>query len=367
MYIKYLKNNLGNLLKDKSGNFALITALVLPLLIASGGLAIDIANQVSLKTRFQAASDSVSLTIATRVAKGDLTVEAAEDFGVRLLAAQMANDINRFSELTISPEVTVTEVIDGGVSTWDVSVGGRASQRTTAFSMILGEERTNVSVASVARAGKEEVQGAFSMALVVDVSGSMRSRLSSGVTRLDALKAAANGLFGQFEEADPDSKYVRTGVSTFAYGVIDKSKMEWGSKSAESVVNSSKAKGGTASTNSFKWAWQKLKSKNKTEANAHKDKNGQVAPERFILFMTDGSNNDDPDDVKTKRLCDKARKDGIKVYSIALGAPTKAKVLMQACSFTQAEYYEANTAHELIEAFKNIGLSANKSLTRLVK
>ena len=71
----------GNLLKSKDGNFALLTAVIAPVVLVAGGLALDVANMNSLKGRLQAASDSVALVIATRIAKGNLSVDEAEAYG----------------------------------------------------------------------------------------------------------------------------------------------------------------------------------------------------------------------------------------------------------------------------------------------
>lgn len=179
MFTEPLKHKIIELSKDKRGNFAMIAAVVAPLLLAGGGLAIDLANQAALKTRFQAASDSVSLAVATRIANGTTTVAEAENFGTLLLNAQMANDYSRFSNLTIEPVVEVTEVINGGISTWDVKVGGTATQDTTPFAAFLNKETTSATVASIAQSGNEEIQGALSMAVIIDVSGSMGTELES--------------------------------------------------------------------------------------------------------------------------------------------------------------------------------------------
>lgn len=366
MTMKFLRTTFKSLSKDKSGNYALIAALLVPLLLASAGLAIDIANQMALKTRFQAASDSVSLAVATRIANGDLTIANAEEFGTRLLLAQMSNDHSRFSNLQIAPLVKITEVINGGVSTWDVNVGGTATQDTTPVTAFLNKKTTSAKVTSLARSGIEGIQGAFSMAFVVDVSGSMRRAMSNGERKIDVLKRVAEDLFIQFNEADVDNKYVRTGVSSFASELVKTSNMEWGTSAASVLIASSRAKGGTATTPSFEWAYNEFKPENIQETDAHKHMNGQK-PERFIVFMTDGDNDSNTDNTKTKELCNKARDGGIKVYTIAIKAPKEAQELLEDCAFSAANYFEADTASELVDTFKSIGLSVIKSQTRLVK
>lgn len=369
MYRKLFNGKLNRLIKDKSGNFALVTALILPVLFTGTGLAIDVVNQISLKAKFQSASDSVSLVLATRITKGTMSSDDAVEFGTRLLNAQMSADYDRFSDLHVVPKINVVKVVDGGVTTYDIEVGGEATQAVSVLSQVsayLGKSKTGVAVSSVARAGNEDVQGAFSMAFVVDVSGSMGWKMSNGERRIDALKRAADALFVQFDEADKEAKYVRTGVSTYASNIVKTSELEWGTSAASSLIKSSWASGGTASTKAFKWAYKAVRPSNNTETKAHQSKNGQE-PSRFILLMTDGSNNNSSDDRKTKKFCDKARDESIVVYAVALDAPKEGKELMGYCAFSSAEYFEAETADALVNAFQNIGAETKKSLTRLVK
>jgi Flp pilus assembly protein TadG len=173
MFTNPLKQTFTQLSKDKRGNFAMMAAIVTPLLLAGGGVALDLANQTAMKTRFQAAADSVSLTVATRIANGDLTVANAEDFGEKLLLAQMTSDNSRFSDLKVLPEVNIQEIKSGGNTTWNVKVGGRVSQSTTPFSKLMGYDEMEVEIASTSTNSTISAQGALSMAVVVDVSGSM--------------------------------------------------------------------------------------------------------------------------------------------------------------------------------------------------
>lgn len=474
MLTKPMKQNVIELCKDRRGNFAMIAAIVAPLLLAAGGLSLDIANQAALKTRFQAASDSVSLAVATRIANGDLTIANAQNFGARLLKAQMANDSSRFSNLKVTPKVRITENKNGGSSIWDVEVGGTATQDTTPFSSFLNKETISVNVSSVAQSGTDDQQGALSMSIVVDISLSMDWKLdkttseglasnlkipisearritntmnriaskfnlsakdmtyiienyihsdcdamannsssrraflsaigkhsiqSAGTAlnicrgiaaatktelshqeaiehanflvstvypqkKIDALKDALKGLFKQFDASDPSKTYVRTGLSAYSFGVIGDTDMEWGSDSAAYYASRMRPRTYTSSTNSVKWAYNQLKSSNSTEATKHADKNGQY-PDRFILFMTDGDNTYRSDDTATKSYCDKAKADGIKVYSVAFAAPDRGKKLLKNCASSDEYYFTPNTAADLIAAFKDIGSKTSASVTRL--
>ncbi|MEW7007796.1 TadE/TadG family type IV pilus assembly protein [Lentilitoribacter sp. EG35] len=466
------------LLRSQEGSMAMMTALVTPVLLMGAGLAIDISNMTALKTRFQSASDSVSLAVASRIANGDLSIANAESFGSALLLAQMESDDARFSNLTVTPTVEVTETSIGINKTWNVKIGGTASQDTTPFAGFFGKDRMDVSTSASAVTGTEEIQGALSMAVVVDVSGSMGWELDPtspeylsetlGLTtaqsnkvstkmneaaaypyyltaenmtyilenfvfddcgsmgnnktdriafltaigmstntskydtkqmcklttfsskngwisqqtaidnvqtlvsvahpqiKIDALKQALGELFTQFSTADPTQSYVRTGLSAYAYGVRGDTDLEWGTSSASNYASAMYASGGTASTNSVKWAYNELKNSNATEATEHYNKNGQT-PDRFILFMTDGDNNYSSDDTSTKSYCDQAKADNITIFSVAFAAPEGGQELLSYCASSEDNYYEPETASELITAFKNIGVSSTKTLTRLTQ
>lgn len=466
---------IARMLKSRDGNMAMMTALLTPVLLMGSGLAMDISNMTAMKTRFQAAADSVSLAVASRIANGNLTVANAEQFASALLIAQMESETSRFANLTVVPTVDITETTDLGTTSWDVKIGGTVGQDTTPFSSFFGKDRMDVSLTSSAVTGTEDIQGALSMSVVVDVSGSMgwdleptsNETLSStfgltswqatkvnekmtavvstfGLTtenmtyilenyvfndcvamgdntsdreafltaigkpitetinntkkmckwtafssknnwvsqqtaidnvetlvsvvhpqiKIDALKKALSELFAQFNSADPTKAYVRTGLSAYAYGVRGDTNMEWGTGSASAYTSSMYASGGTASTNSVKWAFNQLKNSNVTEVTKHADKNGQV-PDRFILFMTDGDNNNSNDDTSTKSYCDQAKTDGIAIFSVAFAAPTGGQELLSYCASSDDHYYEPETASELILAFKKIGVASSKTLTRL--
>lgn len=103
-----------------------------------------------------------------------------------------------------------------------------------------------------------------------------------------------------------------------------------------------------------------------TENTAHKAKNGQVAT-KYIVFMTDGDNNNTSDDTLTLQWCDTARKNNVQVYTVAFMAPDRGKNLLKSCATTTANYFQAEEAADLIAAFKAIGEKASAMATRLTK
>lgn len=459
----------------KRGNFAMMASILTPVLLLGASMSLDVINLSALKGRMQAASDSVSLSVATRINKGVLDIDDAEDFARRLLLAQMESDSDRFTNLTISPQISVTKTVLDGVTTYDVKVGGTATQDTTPLASMFGKDQMSVAILSGSTAGTKEVQRALSMGIVVDVSGSMGwnlpnsqasvgdIRTSLGISysqatkvannlkkvmrdnglvswqvkwiaenyswhdcqgmstnatakayflnslnlgsmnngqakkicrraslgskfadqetlaanvrtvisyhtptkKIEALQDAAQALFAQFSAADPTSTYVRTGLSAYSSYIRGTRNMEWGTSSAADYIKDMYASGGTASTRSVKWAYDQLKNANTTEDNAHAAKNGQIDPDRFILFMTDGANNRTSDDTATKAICDTAKSEGIIIYSVAFAAPERGEKLLEYCASGSDKYFDPDTADELISAFEEIGKASSTNLTRL--
>jgi Flp pilus assembly protein TadG len=459
----------------KRGNFAMMAAIFTPVLLLGASMSLDVVNLAALKGRMQAATDSVSLAVATRINKGTLDIDDAEDFASRLLLAQMESDTSRFSNLVVTPQISVTKIVDNGVTTYNVDIGGTATQDTTPLASLFGKNEMSVAIASGATAGTEEIQGALSLGLVVDVSGSMgwqlpnsqatvsdiqatlditsnqATKVANAITtvmgtngldswqvkwiaenyswhdcqgmstnatakayflnslnlgsmnnglakkicrraslgskfsdqetladnirtvisyyqatkKIEALQDAAAALFAQLNTADPTATYVRTGLSAYSSYIRGTTNMEWGTGSAATYIEDMYASGGTASTKSVKWAYDQLKASNTAEDIAHTSKNGQTNPDKFILFMTDGSNNRTSDDTATKAICDTAKAEGIRIFAVAFAAPTRGQQLLSYCATSSEDYFEPETADELIAAFERIGKSTSTNLTRL--
>ena len=81
---------------DERGSFVIAAAFGLPMLFIAGGMALDISNTMSLKERMQSAADSTSLTVTTRMATGNLSIEDAESLASNLFAAQVTKYNDRY-------------------------------------------------------------------------------------------------------------------------------------------------------------------------------------------------------------------------------------------------------------------------------
>ncbi len=230
-------------------------------------------------------------------------------------------------------------------------------------------------------------QKALSMYLVLDRSGSMAENTdtvtgtatysyscgwrktctgtkTTYLTKIDALKQAADALLKQISSADPDQYYARLGAVSYNSAMDTPQALAWGTVAVSNYVNALVASGGTDSSNAFKQAYQAVTSA--TEVSLHQTKNGQT-PDKFIVFMTDGENNYTSADTATKQWCDSARAAGVQVYSIAFMAPATGQALLSYCATDARHFFAANNAGDMIAAFKYIGEKAVSATTRLTQ
>jgi Flp pilus assembly protein TadG/uncharacterized protein YegL len=402
------------MLKDRGGNFGMMAALATPLILAAGGVAIDLANMVTMKNQMQDAADAAALAAASAlVAKTNETPEKAKEIALNFLRAQSAgsptdgwdgsgdgvafksasadlesDDVPPVDEATVD----IIEGSNGATGkTFKVSIVNKRSIEFNAMTRLLGQKWTQLETRATAESATE-TKNALSMYLVLDRSGSMAWKTNTKdttktscpnyteanwgkypnlkatspcyVTKVDALKTAVKDLLTQLKTADPKEVYVRTAAVSYNSAQDTAGNIAWGTAGTGTYVNALVATGGTASGNAFKTAYGKVTAT--TEDTAHKAKNGQVAT-KYIVFMTDGDNNNTSDDTVTLQWCDTARKNNVQVYTVAFMAPDRGQKLLKACATTAANYFEADEAADLIAAFKAIGEKASAMATRLTK
>ena len=74
---------LKNFIKDKAGNFSAILALSLTVLIASAGMAVDLSNQMRMKTELQDSVDAATLAGAALSFEGRTDKDVREEIARR--------------------------------------------------------------------------------------------------------------------------------------------------------------------------------------------------------------------------------------------------------------------------------------------
>ena len=189
-----------NLLRETSGNVAMIAALSIIPIIGVAGLAVDFQLVVTKKTTVQQTLDVTSIAAARERQEGSTNAEAtafAKDYFADLLAV---ND----PQLGCAP-VSVSFVENSE----EMNLSVTCTQPTT-LSAVLGREEVDFTVESGSTFGVGQVDVAF----VFDVSGSMRG------SKLSALQDAAEQAFEALLPEDaPTNDDVRIALTSYNHSI----------------------------------------------------------------------------------------------------------------------------------------------------
>ena len=384
------------MLRDEGGNFAIMTAFALPVVLAAGGVAMDLAKMTQQRAQLQDAADAAALAAASALVNKNITPDQAKDLAKDFLIGQMSgpNSIedqtkDRLKEIRDAASVTIVDNSTQSTKAFDVQVTASLDVPYNPLTQLVMGGKGRVSVTTGSESTTES-KNAVSMFLVLDRSFSMGEDTSTVdpnkptktetykcgynnnntctrtvtnyVVKIDALKTAVTGLRATLDKADPDKKLVRTGAVSYNDQMQAETGLAWGTTGVGTYVNKLSASGYTNSSAAFKNAYQKVSAS--TEDSAHKNKNGQK-PSKYIVFMTDGDNNQTNADTDTKKWCDEARKAKVEVYTVAFMAPSRGQALLNYCATTKSHYFKAEDADGLNAAFKAIGERASQLMTRL--
>lgn len=368
-----LENTCRRLLIDRAGNLAMSFAIVSVPLLGAMGVGVDYMRAVNLHRELQGNLDAA-------------LVAAVNDIGTKdenALKQQLSNWLAAEASSTGSYTLDTSAVV---IDKTNYAITAKVTAAVnTSFMQVLGKKTIPIAVQATIVSGQDETtQNAFSMYFVLDRSGSMDEYTNTAYTttctnfwgqnysctkyykKMESLKMATADLLSQFDVADPNKKYVRTGAVSYNNAMQTPEKLRWGTAKVAAYVDDLTSTGSTNSGEAFQTAYEALTVTGSTsEEKKHENKNGITKPDKYIVFMTDGENNVTGADAKTKQYCDKARTDGIKVYTIAFMAPTQGQTLLKYCATTAAEYFEAEDTETLVAAFKLIGQTAAKTLVRI--
>ena len=376
---------LSALVRNKSGNFGIATAFMIPMLMMAIGLGIDITEMSRKREDLQQAVDAAALGAASSLATNGITTEQAKALAASFVKGHLAGTPDGAQNMG-TPEVTVVPTTPTTHSkAYAVTVKTSYNVPMSGFQALLGFHYARVSAVGVANS-ETESRNALSMYLVLDRSGSMQWVTTTVdatqaacnnyyeanwpkatyqspcyIKKIDSLKAAVSALAAQFETSDPTHELVRTGAVSYSSAANTPSPLAWGTSAATTYVNALTASGSTNTTNAFQAAFNGLKAA--TEDAAHQAKTGLVPSK----FMTDGQNDNANIDTATKALCDQAKATGIKIYSVAFSAPAIGKQLLSYCSSGSSYYFEATNMPQLVAAFSEIGAKTSKLSNRLTQ
>ena len=375
-----MKKLFADFKKNEQGNVALMFGGGLFLMIGTLALAIDISKAYSLRSSLTDIADSAALAGAyvatTDVDNRETIVQEVIDF--HLVGTAFKN-------------MQPTIAFDDSTSLLQVTLHGHVE---TSFAGIFGVSKVDVTGQSVTSYGQNDL-APVSMAFVLDVSGSMNQSSSSGGSKIDALQSSVETMFNVIEASaqrkDLLQTKVRTGMTAFDIGLVNEHTVPMGNgwTSVEHEVFQLNPGGDTNTTPAFNLAYQMLADDIQNGDNLRK----------FIILMSDGENDDLAENANTLLLCDQAKAEGLKVFSVAFEAPPLGQDLLRGCASgnnnvigndtandgsisapgavtldaptavigDRQYYFDAQNAHELEAAFRQIGEEIGKFEPRIIR
>ena len=351
------KHLVRHFLRCRNGNFGILTAGGFVCLAATAGVAVDLNRMIDLKSQLQAAADAGALAGVSAMAQKGAGASTAEKVASDFTSEQIKK-LGVTSEVTVAaPKVVadaVTTPLAGGQLQYEVTVSASKAFEVSGLTRLLGVGARHVSVIASAVNDGSGTE-AFSLLMVLDVSGSMRHPKSVH------LQQAANGLLDVLRDGDISQSSFRTGGISFAGQITDAQQMTFDLSSSYTFIRQLKFGGDTDSSTAMEEALRRLTLPKEDEA--HRVTNGSLNPNKYILFMTDGDNDDAKADTETIKWCNRAKAKGIIIYAIGFGMTADDPGgILQTCASTGL-FWRAANASQLLTQFKRIGQTAIEPTT----
>lgn len=395
-------NPAHSFLQDRRGNIAMMFGLLLFVLLAAVGIAIDLQRANLIRAQVREASDA-ALLAATRYKAGHPNADVSELTSVARKIFD--NAVKDTPALTIDDFVLI---FDGGAETFSIDVVGTVD---TLIMKVFDKDFVNLDTRSEAKLGKTPL---LEVAMALDTTGSMNQK-----GKISAMRNAARDLVKILFDADganvkigvvPFAQYVNVGPANGTASWLNNPGVAWsgcvGSRSypynvndldfaghkspgllgapcpaklmplstdetaLDKMIGDLKPNGFTYIPSGLAWAWRLLTPNEPfTEGVSFATLDAERGTKALIL-MTDGENTRAPDypthnsgsqplaNQLTKELCVNVKADKIIVYTIAFDVTDAGiKDILQDCATTKAHYFDAASADDLIDAFASIATS----------
>ncbi len=336
--------------ENSDGNVAMIFGVISTMIMMATGLAIDGSRLYSLRSNLQNISDAAALAGAHAA---DIELDRRKGTVRETIEFHM-------DSLGAGTKLEGYEIVfDDATETLMVKI---SAKQDLFFSAFLGKDSGMVSTMAETSYALDNLRP-VSISMVLDVSGSMNKNTSQGASRLDVVKSASIALFDSIKDGAPRPwkvrNQVRSSLNVYNNEFLPEFTVapEQGWDTVISQIQTLEAGGGTRSTDAFEAGYNALKF-------------DPVQPndlQQFIVFMTDGNNNQSESDTETLALCDQAKLDGIRVFTVAFEAPANGQALLEACASEPSEnhFFDAGNAEQFRAAFDQIGATIASLNTRI--
>lgn len=170
---------LCDLIRDRRGNFATMTGILIIPMIAAAGLSIDYSRYVSAKSHLQSLADAAALALAS-----DDPRSKAESFSAARAMVAADHTADWIHDVSVTEFDSDDEVVRIAL----------AAKIDMTFMNVLGQGTGDVAASAVA---ERAMTGNLEVSLILDNTWSMSAADPHGVTKIAALKTAAGGLVNE--------------------------------------------------------------------------------------------------------------------------------------------------------------------------
>jgi len=308
-------------IQNEDGNFGIVFVLAAGIVMTTLGMAVDINRMHTTNRDLQSIVDGAALAGALKAEMSDAERIAAVEQAI------LENAGERYPDILNGVEI----IFDDQADTISVRV---MHEEDFIFGAFLNPERAEVSpIATVSYATEDLVP--LTIVFALDTSGSMSSTAGSGQVKMDVLKDATSILFEELEANTRNpallDNSLRTGMSAYNTALVDTQPIDWGYDHLEAAVDALVANGGTNSTPALQHSYDRLLDDRAfRQAQSASFKLNDLR--EYVLFMTDGDNNQPVFDEDSQALCETMRGDGVEIYSVAFSAPDKGRLLLLDCA-----------------------------------
>lgn len=147
--------------KDRTGNFGIMTALTIPVLILASGMALNVATALNAKRQLQAASDSASLAVSEAYNQGKTSQKEMEAVADRFMKT------NTKTAGIVPSSLRFTVSVSGSPKLANVKA---RAEVPTSFSAFMGRDTMEITAATTTTIG---IRTYYQIAFLVDISASM--------------------------------------------------------------------------------------------------------------------------------------------------------------------------------------------------
>lgn len=296
MLVDRISNSLfARLRKDESGSMAVVWAAALLTVMIAVGAAFDLSQASKAKKLAQIAADNLALSASIAVdTNNKQRFEQGQTYSLSEIGAPAADFTNTMRG---SVEYDVPDGEDKLLARATI-----AGSYTTSFMGIVGVHEVKVkAISDVAYSLRGGAPA--SVFFVADNSGSMGDSDGTGITKITSLENSLKSFMVTLSSLDKDDTadtfrtalYPYTADPSDKYSYVDDdgvipsyvSKPAWGVLS-ENEITRMYARHGTDSSGALQDAADAFA----LEPGEHKKVNGEEDPLKFLVFMTDGSNNE---------------------------------------------------------------------------